>query len=142
MKVSTKIPFLLFSFLFLSTSLPSFAEDNTLNMLPPQQDHHGGQWQERHQGFQNLTQEQRQARRTEMRDKFQNMSPEERQAKRAHLKERFQNMSPEQRQAFRDKRRERFQKMSPEQRQAFRERREQRRAQFRERHSPSQANQQ
>lgn len=75
--------------------------------------------QERIDGTESMTPEQREARRQEMREHWEKMSPEEREQVRNKMKDHWNNMTPEEREARRKEMREHFKNMSPEEREQF-----------------------
>jgi hypothetical protein len=68
-----------------------------------------------------LSPEQREQLRRQIRDQFQYASPEERQKLREEKREQFERMSPEEKQQMRQQLRERFERMPPEEREARRQ---------------------
>lgn len=74
-----------------------------------------------------LSPEQREQLRRQIRDQFQHAPPEERQKLREEKREQFERLSPEEKQQMRQQLRERFERMPPEEREERRRRWEERR---------------
>ena len=76
--------------------------------------------------FKDMTPEQREAKRQQMREEWSKLTPEQKEQRRNEMHERMEKMTPEQREKIRERMHERMEKMTPEEKENFLKERQER----------------